>query len=273
MPDFTVVIGIDAKTAIQLEAVLPTWKKHKPSLFERPWIIFHDRQFRGSLPSLNAQFIPWPPLNTDVDYGPGDGTKWSNPQRHKMLAGFVHVAAAYVKTDYWLKLDADVIATGMDDWINPNWFYLDPAIICPPWGYTKPPDQMDQLNRWVENNKDRLSRSLTVQTPPLAGMTPEPGSKALRHKRICSWCGFFRTDFTRYCSSMATRTAGIGKLPVPSQDGYMWYVAKRTGEGIVRADMKARGWQVRNGLDRVREAVAAAMDIPENISEIRSGDK
>ncbi len=150
-------------------------------------------------------------------------------------------ATDWVKTPYWLKLDLDVVATGQDDWIDERWFEGNPAIIAHPWNYSKPPESMLDLDKWVKVNAGKLPDKITDSEP--LNLIPNPGSDIVRHERIISFCGFFNTEFTKLCSEMAESTCGSGKLPVPSQDGFMWYVAKRGGFGINRVNMKARGWK------------------------------
>jgi hypothetical protein len=95
--------------------------------------------------------------------------------------------------------------------------------------------------------------------PPLKLM-PQPGEDRLGHQRIISWGGFFETDFTRYCSRLANEYSGYGQLPVPTQDGYLWYVAKRLGRGIVRANLKSRGWQQWNTYHNIKAHAQQAME-------------
>jgi hypothetical protein len=157
-----------------------------------------------------------------------------------MLAGFVHVPPAFVKTPYWLKVDLDSVAIENDDWINEDWFKDEPAIISHGWSFTKPANQMIILDEWVANNKNHLEK--LNQYAPL-DLYPKPGSERVGHKRIISWCSFWKTSFCKWASWMAGTTCGIGGLPVPSQDGYLWYCAKRAGLGIVRTNMKNLGWE------------------------------
>jgi len=256
MTDYSLVIGVDAKHLRQLEWVWPTWAKRKPSLLKRPIIVFHDHEqvsaedVQRVVQVPHLEVVRWPPPG--VRYVGGEG-KWFGEQRHKMLAGFVHVAARMVLTRYWLKLDTDVVATGMDDWADPFWFEADPAIVSHRWTFTKPPDQMMALDRWADTHRVEFPHG------PL-NLVPEPGSDRLSHRRIISWCAFFRTDFTKRCSEVAARTCGEGQMPVPSQDGFMWYCAKRSGHHIVTANMRDRGWSQwsteRNIKEHAREVLS-----------------
>lgn len=256
VPDYTVVVAIDNNHVDQALLSIPTWLKNKPSLIERPWLVIVDIQcnriaeFSSSLTEVHRRsgshkaspvhFTFWP--NTNGIEFEGDETigRFGDAQRHKMLSGFVHATAANVKTPYWLKLDLDVLATGEDDWIDKEWFEDWPAIIAHPWGYTKPPNQMQLLDKWVEDNTNELTM---LDRFPRLNLIPSPDATSVSHKRIISWCGFFNTAFTKACSHDAELTCGPGQLPVPSQDGFMWYYARRTGEKIVRTNMKSRGWK------------------------------
>jgi hypothetical protein len=249
MTDFTLVVGVDHKHLDQLRWTWPTWKKHKPGLLLMPMVVFFDRhelnaeQVRIVVDHPDLTLVEWPPFETTWDFNVPRGeepSKWNDPQRYMMLSGFVHVAAWYVKTRYWLKIDTDTVAAGQPDWIDASWFDNCPAIVSHPWGFTKPGDQMLGLDWWVDQNKPDLP--MLANADPL-GLRPNPGSSRLRHHRIISWCAFFHTNLTRHCASWANRTTGPNSMPVRSQDGFMWYCAKRLGFDVERVNMKKRGWE------------------------------
>ena len=261
IPDYTVVLGVDGNYVEQLKLVLPTWVKHKPSLFRRPWVVFYDRSslpyfdlLRALEPYFQAvggtggvRFFSWP--DQGVVYPHDPSSRFGDGQRAKMLAGFVHVPAEHVLTPYWLKLDLDVVATGKDDWIRAEWFDETPAIIAHPWGYTKPAAQVLQLDEWADKHG-----IFDAEHPPLK-LAPAPGSDLVRHKRIISWCGFFSTRFTQRASINVNLRCGYQQLPVPSQDGLMHYMARRGGEGVVRTSMKNCGWKHCHGINSIRDAI------------------
>ena len=239
--DFTIVLGVDRRTLDQLQIVLPTWKLCKPSLFDRRVVVFYDQTELDSsvvraaidLPSFSLVEWPW----EDAVYS-GDGkSKWTLSQRHKMLAGFVHVPAQFVQTRYWLKLDTDAVATGVDNWINNDWFDEEPGIVAQRWGYTKPVNQMSYLDKWAETY-DMSGHAL--------GIPVGDGATKLVHPRIASWCGFFSQQLTAIAAAYAEKHCGRGQIPVPSQDGYHWYMSKRLGYKVVRANFKNRGWAVKS---------------------------
>lgn len=265
MVDYTLVVGVDRKHLEQLSHTWPSWITHKPSLLDVPMLVFHDhvgeqavteREVRSVLRRPHLKIVPWP-ADEKIIYGGDPKSKWFHPQRYKMLAGFVHVTATHVSTPYWLKLDTDVVATGKDDWIDKRWFRGDPAIVCQKWHYTKPPNQMIELDAWVKENRDAMS--WLASRPPL-NLVPEPDANKVKHERIISWCGFFSTALTKYISEVATGICGEGMLPVPSQDGYVWYMAKRMGHVIRRVDMRSRGWQQWSSMLNVKIHAARAIE-------------
>lgn len=257
-PTFSLVVGVDFKHLRQLALTWPTWKRHKSEMLEWPMIVFYDYQqveendIRGVVDHPNLRCVAWPFSGTDQVY-PGDGTcKWDSPQRYRMLAGFVYVPAACVTTQYWLKLDTDVLATDQEDWIKSKWFEDNPSIVAHRWGFTKPANQMQKLDEWASK--------LNGISPMFEGFKPlelrgEPGASKIGHKRIISWGAFFEAAFSRFVASLASRSCGIGFLPVPSQDGYVWYCAKRMGRGIVRTNMKSRGWKHCSNERNIQKAI------------------
>lgn len=255
--EFTIVIGLDAKHLDQVRYTWPTIVKHKPTTAAARKVVFYDARnlARSGCEAIEWEItrvlnpykiIPWD--TTGIDYGDGQD-KWTNPQRHRMLAGFLYVTASHVQTPYWLKIDTDAIATGMDDWIDPAWFADTPGIVGPPWSYTKPADQMLQLDRWAA---DRLNGQ------PL-NLLPVVGASRLRHPRVAGWCNFFHTGLTTDMAGACAQSVGYGRLPVPSLDGFLWYAATRLGYGVRRVQMKTRGWDVRNSMASVQAAAEAAM--------------
>jgi len=257
MQTYTTVVGVDAKHLEQLDISWPTWKKNKSgTILSHPMIVFRDyeqvseKELRFVVDHPDLTVYAWP--MGGAEYAGDNRSKWTDAQRHKMLAGFVHVPAMFVQTDYFLKLDCDVVAIGEDDWINPEWFADEPAIVSHPWGYTKPPDQMVRLDRWVEDHPNTLP--VFEGTNPL-NLHPEPGANKVKHKRIISWCSFFKTDVARDVAKAATLTCGPYQIPVPSQDGFMFYIAKRMGLPIKRVNMKRCGWRQLPNTRRLREFV------------------
>jgi hypothetical protein len=247
VPEFTVVVGVDAAHLEQWSLTVKSWLKYKPSLLDHPWLVFYDVD--NVSPSIIREritderiawrFAPW-----GLDGGPYP------TQREKMLTGFVYIPGIWVDTPYWLKIDTDAFATGDDEWIDPEWFEHTPAIIGHRWGYTKPANQMLDLDNWVARYGALTELS---QFPPLNLVPPDPSCKRLAHFRVASFCAFFETLFTTQCAMLAEAACGQNKIPVPSQDGYLWYCATRRQLPVVAVNMKRRGWNNKATLDQLRE--------------------
>lgn len=272
--DFTVVLGCDAKHVEKLALCWENWRRNRPTLFCRDIIIFVDSDAAATSvcdivkpDGDRIKVVAWEP-NGDWE---SDGSRWTDPQRQKMLAGFVHIPARYVhNTEYWLKLDLDVIAKTVhdDSWIKQRWFRTNPAIVGHRWGYTKPAHQMQSLDMWVEAYGHREEMQLLATSPPLNIRPKEEDAGAVSHPRIISWCAFFRTDFTKQCSNWAHLTSvkqvsgeylteRSDELPVPSQDGFMWYCAQRLRQEVLRLNMKRDGqWIHKSTLKGMKEALS-----------------
>lgn len=257
-PTFTLVVGVDEKHLWQLALTWFTWKKHKPEILDWPMIVFYDcsqvipQNIRRFVDHPNLRTIAWPLPGIGETYPGGNTCKWDDSQRYKMLAGFVHVPPLYVITDYWLKLDTDVVATGQPEWIDYRWFDDDPAIVSHKWTFTKPANQMERLDEWASKTE---GVSPEFASCPALELKAPAGATRLGHRRIISWCSFFQTSFSRFTSELASNTCGPGMLPVPSQDGFQWYCAKRMDYPIRRVNMKGLGWMHCSNENNIRKAI------------------
>jgi len=135
LPEITICVALDEHTLTQFRGVWPTWRHFKPELLELPWVVICDTAERALLSWWEGQ----------LDFLPSSRrllARWTVcpewPQRERMLTAFVHIPPKFVKTPYWAKLDTDVVATGAEPWPWAEWFEGNPAIIGPPWGYTRP---------------------------------------------------------------------------------------------------------------------------------------
>jgi hypothetical protein len=243
--DMTVVVGIDQRTARQLMVSWRTWALHRPLMWQLPWVVFHDWTSPNGLYDKDVEhllkdvmqvpsvtFVRWPPKQ------PGYDTFYKS-QREKMLSGFVHVPARHVESQWWMKIDTDALALDSKrPWLEDEWFEPDEegnynAWIASRWGYTKPANQMQILEDWADNNHS-LKRWPRVGYEP-----PAPDAKRFSHSRMASWLSFYNTRWTKRASAY---TDTPWQIPVPSQDGYHFYVSARRRDRVHRANMKRRGW-------------------------------
>ena len=252
---YTVVVSLDAHYIDHFESGFPTLWKFRQSLFDQPWVFFLDgkcapqlagrlqRLFAIGLEDFQPRYIHWPPASCETLY---------ESQRHRMLAAYVHGAAILVETPYMMKLDGDAYATGYADNWEP-WHYLrqEDVYLAPKWGYTKPPEQMAQLDAWADQHYGFKG------TNPLR-LPVETGAGKCRHARMCSWVSWYRMDHLIRLQTACTEW----RLPVPSQDGFVWYCTERLGKPWSRYPAKSLGWANAKNINRHRAEVAKAMEVP-----------
>lgn len=252
IPDFTLLCACDASHVEELRLSYATWAKHKPSLLRRPLLILCDL-FSAPVDPCGNWYREQ--LGPEIMANPGGvvlkfphwGQDW--PVRERMVAAFVY-GTKWVQTDWYLKVDADLIATGNDNWIRPEWFDGRPAIIASPWPYTKPAQQLVDFAVWSDHRP---------QAFPLPMPTAHLKADGVRayHRRVISYCQFGRTDWT---FDMAELTEAEERLPIPSQDGFLSLCAARSGAIVRYVQMKNYGWRhVGSSINRLRAAAAEAM--------------
>jgi hypothetical protein len=135
--------------------------------------------------------------------------------RELMLSSFVFGAAAYVETDYWVKIDGDTYFTDDRDVFLDRHFDYDVA--GHKWRYTKPGKWIAELDDWADTNDLDGDDYL-----PEESRREAINSRRYGHKRIASWICMHKTDFSIEAASYAG-----DRLPVPSHDTFMWYMAER----------------------------------------------
>lgn len=241
IPDFTIVVAVDANRVGQFREVWPTWVKNHPDVLTRRLVVIFDRA-----PTQNTyEMLTWlnHPSCTVIPW------TWRPdlPQRERMLTAFVRAPELLdIHTPYWCKIDADVVATASKPWVQPEWFDGNPALVGSPWGYTKPGAWLPILEAWGD---------AALPSKPRLGLQPPPDCLRFGHPRICSWICFVRTDWSLWASHLA----GPDRLPVPSQDTYHWYVAARNGDLVRKVKFKKFGWTTLSNWRKRRAAVAEAM--------------
>jgi hypothetical protein len=237
-----------------LQLVWPTWVRHRPEILTWPLIIICD----GELP-----IAEWERQLAFVAHPQRSLVPWSLPaltQREKMLNSFVFVTASHVRTTWYLKLDTDTVATRSGEWLLPEWFMPSedgnlPAFIASPWGYTKPADSIMTLDEWGDSVAD-LARH------PRLNIIPTAGANRVSHRRIISWCFFGNTEATKQAAGYCAK-----RLPVPSQDTFLWYCAARRQDFFRRVSMRQYGWAHVSRWRSLKKACALACTSPPLFSD------
>jgi len=227
---FTTVVAVDVQHAEELRLVWPTWRRHRPELLASPLLLICD----GAIP-----LIQWERRLDFVDHSRRQLVGWEMPgvsQREKMLTALVLAVARHVATPWYLKLDTDTMAAEPGQWVQPGWFELDeagrlPVFVSQPWGYTKPADAIERLDEWG----DRIP---SLKEFPRLNLRAPPGWSRVKSRRIISWCFFGNSAWTQEVASYCP-----GRLPVASQDTFLWYCAARSKQHFRVVRMTSVGWR------------------------------
>ena len=231
MIDFTLTTAIDKYHLNELLKVWPTWIDNKKEIQSCPILIVYDanqieEQDLNNLSELfkhNKSFslVPWKP----------EENKYQN-QREKMLTALTILPPRLVKTEWFLKIDTDTYAINDSEWIQDDWFKDDVCFVTNRWGYTKPANALETLDNWADNIEG-------LKQHPRLDIPYNPDWSRVCHKRIISWLFFCRTEWAKKATSFIENE----KLPIPSQDTYLWYIATRLGHKYRTVRFKHFGWQ------------------------------
>lgn len=202
----TIVTACDPKYVEYLKLTFPNWRKYK-AIDKYPVIVFVNGIDLNS-PTLdflrlpNVKLIDWDMKNAES-------------QREKMLSAFVLGTAQYVTTKYWLKIDADSFATNYNRFITDE---MKDHVFCGhKWGYSFV-KHIKALDEWASKHWKGALRKFS----PMFNEKCANGKRYYHpEKRTISFIQLNNTRFTKWCARLAK-----GRLPVPSQDTYMYYVAK-----------------------------------------------
>lgn len=252
VPPCTLILVVDRPHLEELRWAWSSWVMHQPYVSTLPTLVAYDASSVDPVRPEELEFIrsPLETFGGSVEFVPilPSFCPAAAGQRERMLSAFVLLLPQLVRTPYYLKLDTDLVAVAEGrTFPNAEWFEGGPAIIAPRWSYTKPADRIAALDRWGD-------AKLGIKEKPPLNLPYDPAAKRIRHSRIISYCMFGRTDWT--CDMAAI--AG-DRLPVPSQDSFLWYCAARRGERINSFHAGHFGWKhCGSRLSRVRDAARDA---------------
>ncbi len=229
----TIVTACDKKYVDVLEATFPNWIKYK-KVNEFPLLVYTN----GFPEGLNDPRLAFLKVHPNVRT-----IEWTMPnaqsQRERMLSAFVLGTARDVKTEYWLKIDSDAFAMDYSPLLDDEMSKYD--ITGHKWGYTKPGHWIADLDKWAKTVREFSGTKDIYEASRLDG-------NRYGHERVASYIQLQRSDFVR----LAAKLAG-DRLPVPSHDTYLWYVAARLGRPIRRHNFKRfKGMSNKTGLDRLK---------------------
>ena len=218
--EVTFVTAVDEKYLPKLEQYYPQWKSNA-GFAGQPLIVYYHGIKEEQLQFLeNARLIPW-----DVSFEAN--------QRERMLSAFVLGAAKDVETPYWVKCDADLhFANPLETPFWNPWVENGYQVVGHRWGYTKVKgDPKYDGTHWL-NTLDAWWKEKTGED----GVYPPIEGARYSHPRINSFLSMYATEFTRKVAELCG-----DRLPVPSQDTVVWYVAERLDVARHRDNMKKLG--------------------------------
>lgn len=208
-----------------------SWQR-KPQFQNVPIIIFHhgfDAIEPKELQYIKDYYDNWTFVKWDM-------SKYDN-QRELMLSSFI-LGVDYVKTPYYVKIDADTCFTNTADVFGGDDFDYD--IVSHKWHYTKPGWWIDAIDAWLDGKKYEGEK--------------KPGTK--KDKRIQSICCLHKTSFVDELKNKCGQ-----RLPVPSHDTLVWYYAEKTGRKWKGKNLKKYGVDHTPRWKTIREVVCATPQI------------
>jgi hypothetical protein len=207
--DTTIVTACDEYYVEILKHTFPNWRKYK-SIDKYPVMVFvHGLDIASDkrldfLRLPNVTMIPWKMDSTES-------------HREEMLSAFVFGTAENVKTEYWLKLDADSYATDSRPFIDEK--MKSYAFCGHKWGYSRP-DHIKKLDEWA---KGHWKRKLRKAVPMITEGRVEGHRFYHNMRRTISFIQLHKLRFTQFCVKLLRER----RLPAPTQDTFMFYVANR----------------------------------------------
>lgn len=236
----TIVTAVTPNYLDKLKSTFPTWSKKK-QFSNSDVVIFHHGFIDSSLedwlkeqPRKNVKLIPWEMPKFDS-------------MRELMLSAFVLGAPGVVDTPYCVKIDCDTFFLDDQDVFKDEHFCYD--IAGHKWRYTKPGKWIAELDDWADKYKIPGNAYLNA-----SGRSEANKSHRFGHRRIASWICLQKTSFLLELAAIVAETTE--RLPVPSHDTFVWYMAQRLpGKAWCWHNYKKCGAGTHTSLDVIKERV------------------
>jgi hypothetical protein len=226
-----VVTAVDLKYLPALKANFPLWMQTE-GICEYEMICFVNGIPLDS-PDLDfmrgrVRLIPW-------------GLPGAESQREQMLSAFVLGAAREVQTKWWIKLDADVKPVNFKpDKIGYklSWdiAHYNMVISGHRWSYSKPGSFLRRLEDWADKRPELCKFPRVFSEEQLQQADQQ---KRYPHPRLASYICLHRTPFVQYAAKLCEST---GRMPVPSHDTFLWYLAARMCKQFGTLNLKKQGF-------------------------------
>lgn len=209
--DTTVVTAIDNHYLPILAQTFPNWRKYK-NIDNHPVIVFINGM---DLSDSKLDFLKLP----NVRLIKWDETCMDKVDNHRelMLSAFVFGAADHVKTEYWVKLDADSYATDSKPLITAE--MKNYSIFSHKWSYSRP-EHIRKIDEW---SKTCWHKKIKNSKPMIEDGRIEGNRFYHKSRRFISFVCFQKTRFTKYCVKLLSSR----RLPCPSQDTFAYYCIQK----------------------------------------------
>ena len=242
--DVTIVSACDPLYIKALEITFPNWRKYK-KIDNNPVIIFVNGM---ELTDTRLDFLRLP----NVQLINWDETCMDKVDSHRelMLSAFVLGAAKHVKTDYWIKLDADSYATNSTPFITEEMKQY--SIYSHKWTYSRP-THIQAMDEWSKTCWHKKINNLK----PMIEQGRIEGNRFYHNtKRFISYICFQKTRYTRYCVKLLDKN----RLPCPSQDTFAYYCIQKLkpeamGIGNFKKQYGFTQGRFKLGADHIRQKV------------------
>jgi hypothetical protein len=225
MDDITLLIAVDEGHFAELDFSIKKWKKYKPELYNMKKVLVFDSKIYHNISRLDL---------TNCRYHIFDRVSEYESQREAMLTSFFD-GLSKVDTKYFIKIDTDCYGNNSDNgWIDAISDRGKYVFISSPWGYTKGPQMIYNLEDWSDRS-DYFSGTKRL------GHKHKEGSNKIIHSRIISFFYLGDTEWTKEIASLC-HDGEKYKLPCPSQDTFCWYCAERLGKPYKKVKFKRFGF-------------------------------
>jgi len=211
--DTTIVTACDEKYVEILRETFPNWRKYK-HIDKHPVIVYvHGMDIETD---TRLEFLRLPNVKM-INWSKEKDLDGVTNHREEMLSAFVFGPARDVKTDYWMKLDADSYATDDRPFITEK---MKQYSFCGHrWGYSRP-NHITALDEWAKGHW----RSKLKKATPMITEGRVDGRRFFHNvKRTISFVQLHRTKFSKFCVKLLRER----RLPAPTQDTFMFFVQNK----------------------------------------------
>ena len=224
----TLMLCIDKDHIEELKFAWKTWEFFKPEIVNiKRKLLIYDSAISERLSELSF-------VDSSFQLHSFNNKRYYQSQRDAMLTSWFE-GVRLVQTKFYFKIDTDCFATnGNKNWIQAISDADQYKIIASPWGYTKNPQRIHNLELWGDNAKN-------ISNFPRLNLIAKPGSDKIIHPRIISFLSLMDTAWTLLIAEECWNNDHY-ILPDPSQDTFTWYCAQRRQDPIKRIRFKKFGF-------------------------------